>query len=91
MAVIGERPLLWTDLLRRSAATRVQIRMQTRDANVIAVQEQEMYKELLQRMIDDRLEEQQADKAHIAVTPGRDRPRHLEHRRRRPARRRAAR
>ena len=28
-----------------------------------------MYKELLQRMIDDRLEEQQADKAHINVTP----------------------
>ena len=28
-----------------------------------------MYKELLDRMIDDRLEEQQADKAHIGVTP----------------------
>jgi peptidyl-prolyl cis-trans isomerase SurA len=68
VAVIGERPVLWTELLRRGAATRMQIRMQTRDANVVAVQEQEMYKELLDRMIDDRLEEQQADKAHIAVT-----------------------
>jgi len=29
-----------------------------------------MYSELLQRMIDDRLEEQQADRAHLAVTPG---------------------
>ena len=28
-----------------------------------------MYKELLDRMIDDRLEEQQADKAHITATP----------------------
>jgi peptidyl-prolyl cis-trans isomerase SurA len=28
-----------------------------------------MYKELLERMIDDRLEEQQADRAHIHVTP----------------------
>jgi len=69
VAVIGERPLLWTELLHRAAATRVQIRMQTRDPNVISVQEQEMYKELLDRMIDDRLEEQQADKAHIQVAP----------------------
>jgi len=69
VAVIGERPLLWTDLLRRSAATRIQIRMQTHDANVVAVQEQEMFKELLQKMIDERLEEQQADKAHINITP----------------------
>ena len=68
IAVIGERPVLWTELLHRAAASRVQIRMQTRDPNVVAVQEQEMYKELLQRMIDDRLEEQQADKAHIHIT-----------------------
>ncbi|HXN33219.1 MAG TPA: SurA N-terminal domain-containing protein [Polyangiaceae bacterium] len=69
VAVIGERPLLWTELVHRAAATRIQIRMQTRDANVVSVQEQEMYKELLQRMIDDRLEEQQADRAHISVSP----------------------
>jgi peptidyl-prolyl cis-trans isomerase SurA len=69
VAVIGERPVLWTDLLKRASASRVQIRMQTRDPNVIGVQEQEMYKELLDRMIDDHLEEQQADKARITVTP----------------------
>ncbi len=69
VAVVGERPVLWTELVHRAAATRVQIRMQTRDANVISVQEQEMYRELLDRMIDDRLEEQQADKAHVSVTP----------------------
>lgn len=69
VAVIGERPLLWTELLHRAKAERIQIRMQTQDANVVSVQEQEMYKELLQRMIDDKLEEQQADKAHITVTP----------------------
>ncbi len=69
VAVIGERPVLWTDLLHRAMSARVQIRTQTRDANVISVQEQEMYKELLDRMIDDRLEEQQADKARISVTP----------------------
>ena len=68
VAVIGERAILWTDVLRRAAAGRVQIRMQTRDPNVIGVQEQEMYRELLDRMIDDRLEQQQADKAHLNVT-----------------------
>jgi peptidyl-prolyl cis-trans isomerase SurA len=69
VAVIGERPVLWTDLLHRAIAGRVQIRQQTHDANVISLQEQEMYKELLDRMIDDRLEEQQADRAHVTVTP----------------------
>jgi peptidyl-prolyl cis-trans isomerase SurA len=67
VAVIGERPVLWTELVRRSAATRIQIRLQTHDTNVVAVQEQEMYKELLDRMIDDRLEEQQAGRAHVNV------------------------
>jgi peptidyl-prolyl cis-trans isomerase SurA len=68
VAVIGERPILWTELLRRAVAGRVQIRTQTHDPNVVAMQEQEMYKELLERMINDRLEEQQADKAHITVS-----------------------
>jgi peptidyl-prolyl cis-trans isomerase SurA len=68
VAVIGERPVLWTELLHRALAGRVQIRVQTHDVNVISVQEQEMYKELLDRMIDDRLEEQQAEKAHIGVS-----------------------
>jgi peptidyl-prolyl cis-trans isomerase SurA len=68
VAVIGERPILWTELLHRAAGGRVQIRMQTRDPNVISVQEQEMYRELLDHMIDDKLEQQQADKAHISVT-----------------------
>jgi peptidyl-prolyl cis-trans isomerase SurA len=69
VAVIGERPILWSDVLRRASAARVQIRTQTRDANVISVQEESLYRELLDRMIDDRLEQQQADKAHITVTP----------------------
>jgi peptidyl-prolyl cis-trans isomerase SurA len=68
VAVIGDRPVLWTELLHRAIATRVQIRMQARDPNLINVQEQEMYKELLQHMIDERLEEQQADRAHVTVT-----------------------
>ncbi|MGA2451023.1 MAG: SurA N-terminal domain-containing protein [Polyangiaceae bacterium] len=68
VAVIGERALLWTDLIHRATPSRIQIRMQTHDPNMISAQEQEMYKEVLDRMIDDRLEEQQADKAHISVS-----------------------
>jgi peptidyl-prolyl cis-trans isomerase SurA len=68
VAVIGERPILWSDVVRRAAAGRVQIRLQTHDANVIGVQEEGLYRELLDHMIDERLEQQQADKAHISVT-----------------------
>src|ERR1700722_11834400 len=56
VAVVGERPVLWTDLLRRAAPSRAQIQMQATDPNVVSVQETEMYKEVLDRMIDDRLE-----------------------------------
>jgi peptidyl-prolyl cis-trans isomerase SurA len=69
VAVVGERPVFWTELLRRAIGPRIQIRMQAADPNVVSVQEQEMYKELLEQMIDDRLEENQADKAHISVSP----------------------
>ena len=69
VAVVGERPVLWTELQRRGKASRIQIRMQATDPNVVAVQETEMFKELLEHMIDERLEEQQADKAHISITP----------------------
>ena len=69
VAVIGERPILWSDVLKRASAARIQIRTQTRDPNVVSVQEESLYRELLDRLIEERLEEQQADKAHITVTP----------------------
>jgi peptidyl-prolyl cis-trans isomerase SurA len=57
VAVVGDRAVLWTELLRRAVGPRLQIRAQTQDPNVISVQEQEMYKD------------QQAQKAHVSVTP----------------------
>jgi peptidyl-prolyl cis-trans isomerase SurA len=69
VAVVDDRAILWTDLLKRATAPRIQIRMQTGNPSVVLVQEQEMYRELLDRLIDDRLEEQQAAKAHVTVTP----------------------
>jgi peptidyl-prolyl cis-trans isomerase SurA len=68
VAVVGERPVLWSELQRRSVSARIQIRMQATDPNVVSVQETEMFKELLEQMINERLEEQQADRAHISVT-----------------------
>jgi peptidyl-prolyl cis-trans isomerase SurA len=69
VAVIGERPILLSELRHRAVPSRLQIRMHTRDDNTISAQENELYKELLNRMIDDRLEEQQADKARLNVPP----------------------
>jgi peptidyl-prolyl cis-trans isomerase SurA len=74
VAVIGERPILWTELLQRAKPARVQIRLGLLqkygavDPNVITEQESEMYKELLDHMIEERLEEQQADRARLSVS-----------------------
>jgi peptidyl-prolyl cis-trans isomerase SurA len=68
VAVVGDRPVLWTELLQRAAPLRAQIRAQAQDPNVVSAQEQAMHRELLDRMIDDRLEEQQADRAHVSVS-----------------------
>jgi peptidyl-prolyl cis-trans isomerase SurA len=70
VAVVGDRPILWSELQRRAVGARMQIRAQTSNPDVVTVQEQEMYRELLDRMIADRLEQQQADHAHIRVTAG---------------------
>src|SRR5579883_2674176 len=73
VAVIGERPILWTELQHRAGPERIQIRIALLqkygavDPNVVTEQETEMYKEVLDRMIDDRLEEQQAERARINV------------------------
>jgi peptidyl-prolyl cis-trans isomerase SurA len=69
VAVVGERPILFSELRRRARPFLSRILASTQQQAQVAAQESEMYKELLNRMIDDRLEEQAADKAHISVTP----------------------
>lgn len=68
VAVVGERPLLLTELRRRARPYVMQIAMSSRNEAQRAAQESEMYRELLNRMIDERLEEQAADKARLSVT-----------------------
>jgi peptidyl-prolyl cis-trans isomerase SurA len=74
VAVVGEQSILWSEVLRRAAPARLQIRSAllqrygSIDPNLLTVQEQELYKEVLDRIIDDRLEEKQAERARLTVT-----------------------
>jgi peptidyl-prolyl cis-trans isomerase SurA len=69
VAVVGERPILLTELQHRARPFLFRIYGTTQQAAQQAAHMTEMYKELINRMIDDRLEEQAADKAHLSVTP----------------------
>jgi peptidyl-prolyl cis-trans isomerase SurA len=69
VAVVGERPILLSELRHRARPFLYRILATTPSATQQAAAETEMFRELLNRMIDDRLEEQAADKAHLTVTP----------------------
>jgi peptidyl-prolyl cis-trans isomerase SurA len=68
VAVVGERPILLSELRHRGKPNLIRI-LAEKDPNVQAANETEMYKNLLTRMIDERLEEAAAEKARISVTP----------------------
>lgn len=68
VAVVGERPILLSDLRHRARPFLARIYAGSQNPAQIAASETQMFKELLNRMIDDRLEEQSADKARISVT-----------------------
>jgi peptidyl-prolyl cis-trans isomerase SurA len=69
VAVVGERPILLSDLRHRARPFLVRIARQRPSAVEQAAAETQMFRELLNKMIDDRLEEQAADKAHLSVSP----------------------
>ena len=69
VAVVGERPILLSELRHRGRPHQYRIVAQIPDPARQTAAETEMFRELLNRMIDDRLEEQAADKAHLTVTP----------------------
>jgi len=68
VAVVGERPILLTELQHRARPFLSRIYGSTTVPAQIAAHESEMYRQLLQRMIDDRLEEHAADRAHLSVS-----------------------
>lgn len=69
VAVVGDRPILLSELRQRARPHLFRIAVQTQNPTQQAAAENEMFRELLNRMIDERLEEQAADKAHLTVTP----------------------
>lgn len=69
VAVVGERPILLSELRQRARPHVYRIVAQTQNPTQQAAAETQMFRELLNRMIEERLEEQAADKAHLTVTP----------------------
>lgn len=69
VAVVGERPILLSELRHRGRPHLYRIAATTQNAAQASAQESEMFRELLNRLIDERLEEVAAEKAHITVTP----------------------
>jgi peptidyl-prolyl cis-trans isomerase SurA len=69
VAVVGERPILLSELRQRGRPHLWRIAASTANPTQQAAQESEMFRELLNRLIDERLEENAADKAHITVSP----------------------
>jgi len=69
VAVVGEKPILLTDLQHRARPFLARIYGSTPNPAQRSAHETEMYRQLLNRMIDDRLEEHAADRAHLSVTP----------------------
>jgi len=69
VAVVGERPILLSELRQRARPHLFRIHQSTPDPSQQAAQESGLFRDLLNRMIDERLEETAADKAHLTVTP----------------------
>jgi peptidyl-prolyl cis-trans isomerase SurA len=68
IAVVGERPILLSELLHRAHPFLYRIYAGTQNQAQVAAAKTEMEKELLTKMIEYRLEESAADKAHLSVT-----------------------
>jgi peptidyl-prolyl cis-trans isomerase SurA len=69
VAVVGERPILLSELRMRGRPHLWRIAASTPNPTQQAAQESEMFRELLNRLVDERLEETAADKSHITVSP----------------------
>jgi peptidyl-prolyl cis-trans isomerase SurA len=67
VAVVGEQPILLTELRQRARPFLIKIYTQV-PANQQKVAEAEMYKELLQKLVDERVVSIAADKLNVNVT-----------------------
>jgi peptidyl-prolyl cis-trans isomerase SurA len=69
VAVVGEHAILLSDMRLRAKPFLLQIQQRVPAGAQQAAAESEMYKQLIDRMVDERVEQQAADKAHLSVTP----------------------
>ncbi len=69
VAVIGDDPILLSELRARAKPFLLQIQMRVRPGAEQAAAESQVFKDLLQKMIDERLEAQAAERAGITVLP----------------------
>ncbi len=69
VAVVGERPILLSELRHRARPYLYRIAAAQLNPAQQAAEESKAFKDVLNRMIDDRLEEHAADKGRIVVTP----------------------
>jgi peptidyl-prolyl cis-trans isomerase SurA len=69
VAVVGERPILFSELRHRALPSLLRIAAAGQGPSFVAAAESEAYKLILGRIIDDRLEERAAERARITVSP----------------------
>ena len=68
VAVVGEHAILLSDMRQRARPFLFQIQQRVPAGAQQAAAESEMFKQLLERMVDERVEQQAAEKAHLTVT-----------------------
>jgi peptidyl-prolyl cis-trans isomerase SurA len=68
VAVVGDKPILLSDLRGRAQPYLQQIHTRARNAAEATAEENKMFQELLKKMVDERLEEGAAERARVTVT-----------------------
>lgn len=68
VAVVGERPILLSELRHRAKPDLLVLYVTTQDPGRAAVEETKVYRRVLDHMIDELLVEQAAQKGHLAVS-----------------------
>src|SRR5258708_16652869 len=68
VAVVGDHAILLSDMRQRARPYLARIQTMYPPGAQQAAAQSQLYKDLLQRMVDERVEQQPAEKAHITVT-----------------------
>ena len=68
VAIVGEHAILLSDMRQRARPFLLQIQQKMPGGAQQAAAESELYKQLIERMVDDRIEQQAAERAHLSVT-----------------------